>query len=199
MLLALAGCAATPQGVATQGSAAPGSVAPGSAAPATAHNEPALPLTPAGAKSEDVPATPQGPNPVTATAKILRSANDSFEYKVGNPNFQGRTLVRVTGDGLAEASFERGGKTQHYKGPAPAAKLQALRRSLAKQPIDGYKTAKRNPVPDEATMQFVLVTGGKRTEASYLNGDRYSIEALGDLVEVIQDIASKVSGGKIEY
>jgi len=54
-------------------------------------------------------------------------------------------------------------------------------------------------VPDEATMQFVLVTGGKRTEASYLNGDRYAIEALGDLVEVIQDIASKVSGGKIEY
>lgn len=136
---------------------------------------------------------------MTAAATVLASANDSFEYKVGNPHFHGRTFVRVTGDGNAEVSFERGGKTQSHNGAVPAAKLGSLRASLTKHPIDSYKPAMRNPVPDEAMMEFTLVTGGARTEAHFLNNDRHKIDALGELVEVIEEIASKVSGGKIEY
>jgi hypothetical protein len=142
---------------------------------------------------------PQETRPVTAAATVLASAKDSFEYKVGNPHFHGRTIVRVTGDGDAEASFERGGKVQRSQGTVPAAMLEALRDSLTKHPIDKYTPAKRRPVPDEATMEFILVTGGVRTEASYLDNDRNALDALDALVQVIQEIAAHVSNGKITY
>jgi hypothetical protein len=188
LLLALVACGTTARGSATQaGSGA--AVRDGSGSPSAAHDT----------EREAVQDTTQEPKTVTAAATVLASANDWFEYKVGNPSFHGRTIVRVTGDGNAEASFERGGKIQSYKGAVPAAKLKALRDSLAKHPIDSYKPAKRNPVPDEATMEFTLVTGGARTEAKLLDNARHEIDALDELVEVIQAIASKVSGGKIEY
>ena len=188
LLLALVACGTSVQGSATQ-------VGSGSAV----RDEAGLPPTRHDATRGKIQDTTQETKPVTAAATVLASANDSFEYKVGNPSFHGRTIVRVTGDGKAEASFERGGKTQSYHGTAPAAKLKALRDSLTKHPIDSYKPAKRNPVPDEATMEFTLVTGGARTEAKLLDNERHEIDALGELVDVIQEIASKVSGGKIEY
>lgn len=136
---------------------------------------------------------------MTAPATVLASATDSFEYKVGNPHFRGRTVVRITGDGNAEASFERGGKVDSYKGTVPAAKLTALRESLSNHPLASYQPKKRPAVPDEVTLEFVLVSGGERSAASILHDERYEIDALGELVEIIQDIAKKVSGGKIEY
>lgn len=136
---------------------------------------------------------------MTAAATVLASAQDSFEYRVGNPHFHGRTIVRVTGDGVAEASFERGGQVQRYQGTVPAAKLEALRDSLTKHPIDRYQPTMRRPVPDEATLEFVLVTGGVRTEASYLDNARHELDALDALVQVIQEIAAHVSSGKITY
>ena len=136
---------------------------------------------------------------MTAPATILASATDSFDYQVGNPHFQGRTIVHITGDGNAEASFERGGKVDSYKGPVPAAKLAALRESLTRHPLASYKPKMRPAVPDEVTMEFTLVSGGERSEAKILDNERHEIDALGELVEVIQDIAKKVSGGKIEY
>lgn len=178
--LALAACGSAPQGAPPQGTAPQGSAA--------------------GAPIPDPPPDPpQEAQPVTATAPVLATASDSFEYKVGNPNFHGRTIVRVTGDGSAEASFERGGQLKRYQGAAPPAKLKALRDSLAKHPLGSYQPAKRPAVPDEATMELTLITGGVRTEAKLLDGARHEIDALGELVDVIQEIASKVSGGKIEY
>lgn len=183
--------------------AACGTAPPGSAAQASGsavREEASSPPPPRDTRREEVQSTTQEPKPVTAaTTTVLASADDSFEYKVGNPSFHGRTIVRVTGDGNAEASFERGGKTQRYTGTVPPAKLRALRESLTKHPIDRYKPAKRNAVPDEATMALTLVTGGVRTQATYLDNERFQIDALGDLVELIQQIASRVSGGKIEY
>jgi hypothetical protein len=148
---------------------------------------------------EAIPDAAKETKHVPPATTVLASASDSFEYKVGNPSFHGRTIVRVTGDGKAEASFERGGKTERYAGAVPAAKLQALRASLTDHPIDHYHPAKRSPVPDEATMEMTLVTGGARIEARFLNNDQHQIDALGDLVDVIQAIASAVSKGKIEY
>jgi hypothetical protein len=163
------------------------------------HDGSGLPPATQDANHEDVQNTRQEKKPVTATATVLANANDAFEYKVGNPHFHGRTIVRVTGNGNVEASFERGGKIQSYKGTVPPAKLKALRNSLAKHPIDKYQPAKRSPVPDEATMEFTLVTGGVRAQATYLDNARHEVAALDELVDVIQEIASKVSKGKIEY
>ncbi len=132
-------------------------------------------------------------------ATLLATASDTFEYKVGNPHFQGRTIVRVTGDGNAEASLERAGKVESYQGTVPPAKLTALRESLTKHPLASYQPKKRPAVPDEVTLEFILVTGGVRSEASILHNERYEIDALGELVEVLQDIAKKVSGGKITH
>jgi hypothetical protein len=187
LVLALVGCG-TPQGSATQ-------VGAGSAV----RDQASLPVTTQDAAREAIQDTTQEPKTVTAPAAVLGSANDSFEYKVGNPSFHGRTVVRVTGDGKAEVSFEQGGKTQHYRGTVPAAKLKALRASLTAHPIDHYKPGKRSPVPDEATLELTVVTGGARTEARILDNERHQIDALGELVDVIQEIASKVSGGKVEY
>ena len=142
---------------------------------------------------------PQETKPVTPPASVLASATDSFEYKVGNPHFHGRTIVRVTGDGTAEVSLERGGKIERYAGPAPAAKLAALRESLTKHPLASYQPKQRPPVPDEVTMEFTLVTDGERSAASILHNERYEMDALGELVELVQDIAKAVSSGKIAY
>jgi len=172
-----------------------GSQAPASQGSATPTSD--LPPVTQDAKPEAVQDPRQESSPVTAA--VLANANDSLEYQVGNPDFEGRTVVRVAGDGSAEASFERGGKTQRYQGRVPAAKLQALRDSLTSHPIDRYKPAKRKPVPDEAALEFTLVTGGTRAHAGFLSTDRHTIDALGDLVDLIQDIASKISGGKIKY
>jgi hypothetical protein len=169
----------------------------------TAAQGPATPVGSGSAVRDERREASQDPaqetKPVKATATVLASATDSFEYKVGNPHFHGRTIVRVTGDGNAEASFEQGGKTQRYTGTVPATELAALRDSLTRHPLDSYKPPTRHAVPDEATMEFTLVTGGVRTEAELLDNTRHEIAALGELVDVIQEIASKVSGGKIEY
>jgi hypothetical protein len=187
LVCALVGCGTSP-GPAAQAGA-------GSAV----REQAGLPAITQDAGREAIQDTTQEPRTVTASAAALASANDSFEYKVGNPSFHGRTIVRVTGDGKAEVSFEQGGKTQHYRGTVPAAKLTALRESLTTHPIERYRPGKRSPVPDEATMELTVVTGGTRTEARILDGERHQIDALGELVDVVQEIASKVSGGKVEY
>lgn len=187
LLLALVACGPASQGSATQAGSG-SAVGDTSSWPPITHD----------ASREEIHDAMQETKTVTAPA-VLASAKDSLEYKVGNPDFDGRTIVRVTGNGTAEASFERGGKTRRYRGTVPAAKLKALRDSLTNHPIERYKPAKRNPVPDEATIELTLLTGGARTHASLLDNDRHDIDALGDLVDLIQEIASKVSGGKIEY
>lgn len=186
LLLALVACGPS-QGSAPQAGSASAVREPAGSPPST-HD----------ARREEVHDTKQETKTVTAPA-VLASANDSLEYKVGNPGFHGRTVVRVTGDGNAEASFERGGKTDRYQGAVPPAKLQALRTSLTSHPIDGYKPARRAPVPDEATIELTLVTGGATTHARFLDNDRHDLDDLGELVELIQGIASHVSGGKIKY
>ena len=132
-------------------------------------------------------------------ASVLATASDTFEYKVGNPKFHGRTVLRVTGDGNAEATFEQAGRVHRHEGPVPAAKLAALRDSLTEHPLGEYQPNQRNPVPDEVTLEFILVSGGTRSEARILHNERYEIDALGELVEVLEDIVKKVSGGKITH
>lgn len=187
LLVVLVACGPSSQGAAPQAGS-------GSAV----STDSSLPVVAQDAGREQVQDARQETKTVTAPA-VLASANDAFEYKVGNPHFEGRTIVRVTGDGKAEASFERGGKTQRYEGTVPPAKLKVLRSSLTDHAIDRYKRSNRNLVPDEATIDLTVVTAGVRTHASLPANDRHDIDALGDLVELVQDIASKVSGGKIEY
>jgi hypothetical protein len=131
--------------------------------------------------------------------KVLASANDSFEYKIGNPHFHGRTTVRVTGDGKAETSLERGGSVDRYQGAIPRGTLLALRDLLAKHPIDRHRPERMYAIPDEAIIELTLVTGGARTQAMYFDGHRREVAALGELAAVILEVASAVSGGKITY
>ena len=145
------------------------------------------------------PDAPQETTAVTSTGPALASADDSFDYQVGNPNFKGRTHVHVTGDGTADVSRERGGKTESFKGTVPAAKLKALRESLTKHPVSGYKTGNRPLVPDESTIDLVVVTGGAKVTSSIPDNDRHTIAPLGELVDLVNEIAAPGSGGKIEY
>jgi hypothetical protein len=138
-------------------------------------------------------------NTATKGTTMLTTATDVFDYAVGNPHFHGRSTLQITGDGAALVTFERGGKTQEYKGTVSAKQLDALRASLTAHPIDSYKPPKRPLVPDEATMELTVVNAGARAQNSIPDNERWEIEPLGELVTLINEIMGSVSGGTVRY
>lgn len=160
------------------------------------------PSVPTGASSSP----PTSPSPAMTTpalssgasAPLLAASGDSIQYAVGNPNFRGRTTVKIAGDGAVEVSSEAGGKIDRYTGTLDAAELGKLRETLAANDPRALDTTPRNGVPDEARIELTL-GGARNARIELWDNEQWKQPALRALVVAFNEIASKVSDGKIRY
>jgi hypothetical protein len=140
-------------------------------------------------------------NPSTAStaAPILATATDTIQYAVGNPSFRGRTVVKVTGSGAVDVSFERGGKTDHYTGQLDADELRGLRDTLASHDPRALHSGRATGKPDEARIEITIHGSAGDSQVTLWDGEQWQMPPLRALVVAFNGIASKTSGGKVKY
>ena len=139
------------------------------------------------------------PPPASTAAPILSAATDSIQYAVGNPSFRGRTVVKVTGSGAVDVSFERGGKTDRYTGQLDADELRGLRDNLASHDPRALHSARATGKPDEARIELTIRGTAGDSQVTLWDGEQWQIPSLRALVVAFNAIASKTSGGKVKY
>lgn len=143
--------------------------------------------------------TPPQPASATTATPILAAAADWIEYAVGNPNFRGRTTVKVTGNGGVEVSFEHAGKTYRYAGQLDAGELRGFRDTLAANDPRALKSGRATGKPDEARIELTVRSGGETAKVVLWDAEQWQLPPLRALVVAFSAIASKTSGGKVTY
>ncbi len=130
---------------------------------------------------------------------MLVNAGDAVTYAVGNPNFRGRTTVKVTHDGSETVTSERAGKTDRYVGKLGADALAKLRATLSENDPRGFSSKRTTAQPDEARIEIGLVTGGTKTNHAFWDAEQHKVPALRKLVAVFNEVATTISKGKLTY
>lgn len=143
--------------------------------------------------------TPPEPAAANTATPILAAAADWVEYAVGNPNFRGRTTVKVAGTGGVEVGFEHAGKTFRYAGRLEAGELRAFRDTLAANDPRALKSARATGKPDEARIELTVGSGGTSVKVVLWDAEQWQMPPLRALVVAFNAIASKTSGGKVKY
>jgi hypothetical protein len=166
--------------------------------PTAAAATPAAMPAPSPPPSTDMTTPPQPASATTATP-ILAAAADWVEYAVGNPNFRGRTTVKVDGNGGVDVRFEHAGKTDHYTGQLDAGELAGLRDMLAANDPRALKSGRATGKPDEARIELTVSSGGASAKVVLWDAEQWQMPPLRALVVSFNAIASKVSGGKVKY
>ncbi len=167
---------------------------PAAANPTPAAVAPAQTPPPSTAMTTPPPSTPASP-----PAPLLAAATDTIEYAVGNPNFRGRTTVKITGNGAVEVTSEHDGKTDHYTGQLDAGALRDLRETLTAHDPRTLQSARATGKPDEARIEITASGTAGNVKAVLWDGEQWQMPPLRALVMAFNEIASKASGGKVKY
>jgi hypothetical protein len=156
-----------------------------------------------------LPATPALPTPVRppevdSVAEALQLAvEDEFPlyaltigYEVGNPAWDGRTVLTARGSGPLDVTFAQGEQQQAWQSSLGEDEFLALVRLLVDHEIWLVRSQRETGVPDEARPTVTVeVEGFAPLVVSLWAGEAQENADFRAVVEVLAGLAREVSGG----
>lgn len=135
---------------------------------------------------------------MTADDPLL--ADDGWiEYATGNPEFRGRTTIRVESDGRAVVRFVQGDDTQEFVGELSDTRLVEFRETLATHDPRRMQSTRETGEPDEARIRIRYAVGGEEGSNEFWSNEQWEIDGLREVVEAFQGIAAEISDGEVTY
>lgn len=124
---------------------------------------------------------------------------DFIRYEVGNPNFEGKTIVEVLTGGGTTVSFLQGKKEEKYEGAIPAADLKSFYQLLETNNPCALKPSTKPGTPGTAIIKITFSESGTVCSSRNWNDEQWENEKLKKWVVYFNTLASQVSNGKVEY
>jgi hypothetical protein len=131
------------------------------------------------------------------SSDLLGSTNSAVRYQVGNPDFEGRTVVVIRGDGTATVEFVRETEKMSFNKPLDPERFEQIRSTL----FDPRQLtpSTRNPAPDEAEIQIEITVGDRVWSVTFRDQDRWNQTNLQKDVDLFETVAREVSDGSIQF
>jgi hypothetical protein len=134
---------------------------------------------------------------VEDSSEFLASDHSAIRYQVGNPHFEGQTVVVIRGDASVSVDFIQGTEKKSYQGQLEPVRFQQIVTGM----IDPRKIAAsgRDPVPDEAEIQIHLVLSARIWQLTFRDGDRWTHPDLQKDIDLFESVAREVSQGAVPF
>jgi hypothetical protein len=134
---------------------------------------------------------------VEDSSELLGSDNSAIRYQVGNPHFEGQTVVVIRGDAIVSVDFIQETEKRSYRALLDPGRFEQIAASIVdprKIPSSGH-----NPVPDEAEIQIQMVLSDRVWTFTFRDRDRWSQPDLQKDIELFEGVARDVSNGAVQF
>ena len=134
---------------------------------------------------------------VDDSSELLGSDNSAIRYQVGNPHFEGQTVVVIRGDGTVSVDFIQETEKKSYRAQLEPGRFEQIVATIIdprKIPSSGH-----NRVPDEAEIQIQMVLSDKIWTLTFRDRDRWSQPDLQKDIELFEGVAREVLNGAVQF
>jgi hypothetical protein len=122
-----------------------------------------------------------------------------LRFTIGNVHFSGRTTLEIQKSGQARLRFQQAGDSTEYSQELSGPDRVSLLRELTENDPEKIEPINRSPAPGEERIVLELARGEQPWRGEYWTNDQAERPALRRFVKLLEDVARKVSEGKIRF
>lgn len=120
-------------------------------------------------------------------------------YEVGNPGFRGKTQIEIHKGGTVDLMHQQGENTERFSGKLTEDEVDSLYRLIERTNPCDFRSEENIVEPDDVPLKIKLIYKDSDCQFEGWESERFQNERLHQLISEFNNIAKKVSAGKVKY